>query len=196
MSRPTSSRCPICSISFSVTESSAVVGPGVRHLGRHDAVFSDHTDVRPTMMALLGLKDSYVHDGRVLAEWLESSALPQGIKQRQEDFIELAEDYKQLNAPLGKLGRKSLVYANRSVTSDDKTYAKYLKKIADITNQRDALASQIKTALYGAAFNHEPVHEGDEDDLGHRARPLIDQVEDLAEQDHDRGHDHDRHLED
>ena len=121
---------------------------------------------------------------------------PQGIKQRQEDFIELAEDYKQLNAPLGKLGRKSLVYANRSVTSDDKTYAKYLKKIADITNQRDALASQIKTALYGAAFNHEPVHEGDEDDLGHRARPLIDQVEDLAEQDHDRGHDHDRHLED
>ena len=108
----------------------------------------------------------------------------------------MAEDYKQLNAPLGKLGRKSLVYANRSVTSDDKTYAKYLKKIADITNQRDALASQIKTALYGAAFNHEPVHEGDEDDLGHRARPLIDQVEDLAEQDHDRGHDHDRHLED
>jgi hypothetical protein len=61
-------------------------------------VFSDHTDVRPTLMALLGLKDDYVHDGRVLAEWLESSALPQGIKQRQEDFIELAEDYKQLNA--------------------------------------------------------------------------------------------------
>ena len=72
----------------------AAVGPGVRHLGRHDAVFSDHTDVRPTMMALLGLKDSYVHDGRVLAEWLVSSALPQGIKQRQEDFIR-AEDYKQ-----------------------------------------------------------------------------------------------------
>ncbi len=172
------------------------VGPGVRNLGRHDAVFSDHTDVRPTLIALLGLKDDYVHDGRVLAEWLESSALPQGIKQRQEDFIELAEDYKQLNAPLGKLGRKSLVYANRSVTSDDKTYAKYLKKIADITNQRDALANQIKTALNGAAFNHQPVHEGDEDGLGHRARALIDQVEDLAGQDHDHGHDHDRHLED
>ena len=168
----------------------AAVGPGVRHLGRHDAVFSDHTDVRPTMMALLGLKDSYVHDGRVLAEWLVSSALPQGIKQRQEDFIELAEDYKQLNAPLGKLGRKSLVYANRSVTSDDTTYAKYLKKIADITSKRDALASQMKTVLNDAAFNQQPVHEGDEDGLGHRARALIDQVEDLAEQNHD--HDHDR----
>ena len=142
------------------------------------------------MMALLGLKDSYVHDGRVLAEWLVPSALPQWIKQRQEDFFELAEDYKQLNAPLGKLGRKSLVYANRSVTSDDTTYAKYLKRIADITNQRDALASQIKTVLNDAAFNQRPVHEGDEDGLGHRARALIDQVEDLAEQNHD--HDHDR----
>ncbi|MGB8105931.1 MAG: hypothetical protein WCF47_16840 [Pseudolabrys sp.] len=153
-------------------------------------MFSDHTDVRPTMMALLGLKDSYVHDGRVLAEWLVSSALPQGIKQRQEDFIELAEDYKQLNAPLGKLGRKSLVYANRSVTSDDTTYAKYLKKIADITSKRDALASQMKTVLNDAAFNQRPVHEGDQDGLGHRARALIDQVEDLAGQnhDHDRAH--------
>jgi len=174
----------------------AAVGPGVRHLGRHDAVFSDHTDVRPTLMALLGLKDDYVHDGRVLAEWLESSALPQGIKQRQEDFIELAEDYKQLNAPLGKLGRKSLVYANRSITSDDKTYGKYLKTIADITSQRDALVSQIKSVLNDAAFNHQPAHEGDENGLGHRARALIDQVEDLAGQDHDRGHDHDRPLED
>ena len=175
----------------------AAVGPGVRHLGRHDAVFSDHTDVRPTLIALLGLKDSYGHDGRVLAEWLEPSALPQGIKQRQEDFIELAEDYKQLNAPLGKLGRKSLVYANRSITSDDKTYAKYLKKIADITDQRDALASQIKTVLDGAAFNQQPVHEGGEDGLGHRARALTDQVEDLAGQDRDRSREHDdRQLED
>jgi hypothetical protein len=54
---------------------------------------------------------------------------------------------------------------------------------------------QIKTVLNGAAFNHQPVHEGDEDGLGHRARALIDQVEDLAGQ-NDRGHDHDRHLED
>jgi hypothetical protein len=45
-----------------------MVGPGVQRLGRDDAVFSDHTDVRPTMLALLGLKDSYVHDGRVLSE--------------------------------------------------------------------------------------------------------------------------------
>jgi len=156
-------------------------------------VFSDHTDVRPTMMVLLGLKDSYVHDGRVLAEWLESSALPKGIKQRQEHFIELAEDYKQLNAPLGSLGRNSLVYANRSVTADDASYAKYLLKIADITAQRDALAAQIKTALDNAAFNQKSVGEDVEDDLGHRARSLIASVEDLAGRSHDHNHNQESH---
>ena len=166
-----------------------MVGPGVRHLGRQDAVFSDHTDVRPTMLALLGLKDDYVHDGRVLAEWIDTHALPHGIRQRSEDFIELAEVYKQLNAPLGLLGRKSLVYANRSVTSDDATYMHYLTKIGEITAQRDALAGQIKTALENAAFNGQPVGEHTEDGLGSQARRLIDKVEDLAEQHHD----HDRH---
>jgi hypothetical protein len=39
----------------------AMVGPGVKQLGRNDEVFTDHADVRPTLMALLGLKDDYVH---------------------------------------------------------------------------------------------------------------------------------------
>lgn len=164
-----------------------LVGPGVRHLGRHDAVFSDHTDVRPTMLALVGLKDDYVHDGRVLAEWMDTHALPQGIRQRSEEFIELAQVYKQLNAPLGRLGRKSLVYANRSVTADDATYMRYLVKIGDITAQRNSLAAQIKVALNGAAFNHQPVDEGTEGGLSHRARALIDRVEDMAEQKDDHG---------
>jgi arylsulfatase A-like enzyme len=159
----------------------AMVGPGVEPLGRHDAVFSDHTDVRPTMLALLGLKDSYVHDGRVLSEWMEQRALPPGIRQRLDNFVELAAVYKQLNAPLGQLGRASLVYANRSVTDVDKVYARYLAKVSDITNQRNNLASDIKTVLDGAAFRNQPVDEDSEDGLGHRAQDLIDRVKDLAE---------------
>jgi hypothetical protein len=158
-----------------------MVGPGVRQLGRHDAQFTDHTDVRPTVMALLGLKDDYVHDGRVVAEWLHHTALPHGISARTEDFVELAQVFKQLNAPKGALGRASLVYANRSITSTDKVYARYLARIGDITNRRDALATSIKTVLNDAAFNNRPVSEGSEDGLGHRARALIDQVQDLAE---------------
>jgi len=159
----------------------AMAGPGVRRLGRDDSVFSDHTDVRPTMLALLGLKDDYLHDGRVLAEMMSERALPDGISDHREDFIELARVYKQLNAPLGSVGRNSLVYANRSITSDDVTYGKYLAKIADITTRRDALASQIKTALDEAAFGNKPVGEHGGDELAERARGIIDQVEDLTE---------------
>jgi hypothetical protein len=54
----------------------AMVGPGVQNLGRYDGVFSDHTDLRPTIVTLVGLKDDYVHEGRVLIEILEPHALP------------------------------------------------------------------------------------------------------------------------
>ena len=163
----------------------AMVGPGVRPLGRDDAVFTDHADVRPTIMALLGLKDDYVHEGRVVAEWMQQKALPDGIQDRREDFIELAQIYKQLNAPLGQLGRASLVWSNHSVTGTDKIYARYLKRIGEITEERNELGSQIKTVLNNAEFHNQPVGEGAEDGLGHRARRLIDEVSDMAERDRD-----------
>jgi hypothetical protein len=156
-----------------------VVGPGINNLGRNDDVFSDHTDVRPTMMALLGLTDDYVHDGRVIAEWIHQGALPSGIRHGREDFVELAAIYKQLNAPLGQLGRASMVFANRSITSDDKVYGRYLDKIGDITEDRNELVDQIKQVLNAAAFHNRPV-DG-EDDLGRRAKGLIDRVKDLAD---------------
>jgi len=164
----------------------AMVGPGVRQLGRDDAVFTDHTDVRPTLMALLGLTDDYVHEGRVVAEFMQQSALPPGIRNAHENFVELARVFKQLNAPKGELGRASLVWSNRSIASNDKVYGRYLARIADITNDRNALAGQIKTVLTNAAFHNKPVNEGSEDGLGHRAQQMIDEVKDLADHDHDR----------
>jgi hypothetical protein len=163
----------------------AMVGPGVKPLGRHDAVFSDHTDVRPTVMALVGLTDDYVHDGRVVAEFMNEGALPQGIRKSRENFVELAQVFKQLNAPKGELGRASLVWSNHSVTATDKIYARYLKRIGDITADRDQLASRIKTVLNNAGFHGQPVDEEAEDGLGHRARAMIEQVKDLAERDRD-----------
>jgi hypothetical protein len=164
----------------------AMVGPGVKNLGRTDTVFSDHADVRPTMLTLLGLKDDYVHDGRVLAEWLDNNVLPQGIHHGRGAYIELADVYKQLNAPLGLLGRKSMVYANRSIIGSDATYANYLSTIGTITSERNSLATKIKTALDDAAFGNKPVGENSE--LGQHARALIDQVENLADGEGYRGH--------
>jgi len=156
-----------------------VVGPGINNLGRNDDVFSDHADVRPTMMALIGLTDDYVHDGRVIAEWIHQGALPSGIRRGREDFVELAAIYKQLNAPLGQLGRASMVFANRSITAGDKVYGRYLDKIGGITEDRNELVDQIKQVLNAAAFHNRPV-DG-EDDLGQRAKGLIDRVKNLAE---------------
>jgi arylsulfatase A-like enzyme len=163
----------------------AMVGPGVQPLGRNDEVFTDHADVRPTIMALLGLKDDYVHEGRVVAEWMQPHALPDGIRDARENFTELAEVFKQLDAPKGELGRASLRWSNRSVTAPDKVYARYLRQIGEISAQRDELAGQIKTVLDNAAFHNQPVSEGAEDELDHRAKALIDQVKDLAEREHD-----------
>jgi hypothetical protein len=155
----------------------AMVGPGVQKQGRNDKVFSDHTDIRPTVMALLGLQDDYIHDGRVLVEDLDEHALPKGTE--DDDFVELARVYKQLNAPLGSVGVNSLKFANRSITGDDVTYGKYLKTIGDITATRDQLAAQFKTVLNGAAFGTSK-GEHENDHLIERAKRLIDQVEDLA----------------
>ena len=169
----------------------AMAGPGVKRQGRDDSVFSDHTDMRPTMLALVGLKDDYVHDGRVLAEKLDEQALPQGIHNGRESFVELATAYKQLTAPLGSVGMNSLVFANRSIVADDTTYANYLATLGTITTDRDALAAEIRTALDNAAFGGQRVDEHAEDGLVGRANRIIDQVEDLAVgHDHDHGHDH------
>src|SRR5262249_338632 len=110
----------------------AMAGPGVRRLGRDDSVFSDHTDVRPTMPSLLGLTDTYVHDGRVLIEAIEESARPHSLRQNQEHFLALARVYKQINAPLGSFALNSLDFANRSITASDGIYANYLSTITNI----------------------------------------------------------------
>jgi hypothetical protein len=162
-----------------------MVGPGVRHQGRNDRVFSDHTDLRPTALVLLGLKDDYVSDGRVLAEKLERRALPDSLAPRDDeedsDFIELARVYKQLNAPLGTLGKNSLALATRSIKSTDTTYAWFLSQIVPLTAERDGLAGEIKLALAAAEFGNRSTRDFRADVLITRAKALLDRVEDLAE---------------
>jgi hypothetical protein len=160
-----------------------MVGPGVRNQGRNDRVFSDHTDLRPTALVLLGLKDDYVSDGRVLVEKLEERALPSSIESHQNDedndFVELARVYKQLTAPLGELSRSSLALATRSITGTDTTYAWFLSEIGAITTERDQLIGEIKPALAAAEFGNRPVRDFSADVLIARARALIDKVADV-----------------
>jgi hypothetical protein len=150
-----------------------MVGPGVQNQGRFDAIFSDHTDLRPTILALVGLKDDYVHDGRVLVENLDPHVLPKAVRESYSAYVALAQAYKQVNATKGSVGVNSLFYANQAVTSDDATYAKYLTTIGAITTERDQLASQMITLLNGAAFEGKPID-------GSAAAPLIEQAQQLV----------------
>jgi hypothetical protein len=163
-----------------------MAGPGVARQGRFDGVFSDHTDLRPTVMALLGLKDQYVHDGRVLVENLEAHALPHSLRDSLFAYTALAQAYKQINATKGPLGVNSLVAANRAITGNDAAYNQFLIRIGAITTERDELASQMIALLNGAAFENKPIgFRDDVFDLVEQARRLTDKVEDMAESEHE-----------
>ena len=162
-----------------------IVGPGVRPLGVNSEVFSDHTDVRPTMLALVGLKDSYVHDGRVLIEKLEDRALPAAIAGAKDRFADLAAAYKELNAPLGALSRNSLKVASAAIEGGDAAYDNYLRDVAGVTAARDRIAGEIKVALDDAAFHNHRIDDDRAEHLIARARAIIDQVADMAERNRD-----------
>jgi hypothetical protein len=119
--------------------------------------WADHTDIRPTIMALTGLKDDYVEDGRVLVEDLTV----QPGATRGAGFRVLAACYKQLNSSVGLFGTDVLTadtsaLATGSVT-DDRNYIQQARRIAQLGSQRDQLATTIKNALYHAEFDDTPI---------------------------------------
>ena len=160
-----------------------IVGPGVRH-NADDTTWIDHTDVRPTMLSLLGLQDSYTHDGRVLIDQLDASAVPQALRAHRETLRRLGEVYKQLNAPFGEFGSSMLLASTKAVksgsTTDDATYVRLEDGISSLTAARDALAGQIKSSLDGAAFSDEALNEQQAKGFIADAQSLIDRAATLA----------------
>ncbi len=140
------------------------VGPGVAKNAQLSGDFySDHTDLRPSMLALLGLKDSYVSDGRVLTELLKKSALPQAVKTGTR-MEELGQIDKQINAPFGQFAQDTLkasTAALASSSSGDATYVGIENQLKALGDQRDALAGQIRLALWNAEFNDQPISQQD-----------------------------------
>ena len=144
--------------------------------------FSDHTDVRPTVLALLGLHDDYKHDGRVLFEALDRSALPESLRSHFDTLLSLGRIYKRINAPFGDLGLMSLkvsTFALASSSSGDSTYTSLENKIAAWRAQRDALASQMRTIL-DAALNNKTISDEQAEELIERGKALLDQVNNCA----------------
>jgi len=156
-----------------------IVGPGVKNLGvtKPGDFFTDHVDLRPTLMALTGLTDDYQHDGRVITEILDENVLPKSLKAHRDTLEDLGQVYKQINAPFGKLAQDTLkvsTYAITSTSTGDAVYTNLEGKIADWTDERDGIAAQMQQLLDEAEFGGVPVNE-------RAARQLIDQAQDLLE---------------
>jgi len=146
-----------------------LAGPGVASLGVDNSTWSDHTDIQPTMMALLGLKDDYAPDGRVLGEVIESSALPPAMLASYPLLSRLGQVYTQIEAAVGEFGIATLTASTRALASHsagDRTYTAIENQLVRLGDARDALAAQMQAALLGAEFGGRP--------LGHKtARKLI-----------------------
>jgi hypothetical protein len=158
-----------------------IVGPGVKNLGLDGSAANagpssagpdsgqvtvpgsgttgtwvDETDIRPTMMYLLGLRDDYEHDGRVVTQVLANpnSALT------GRGMTALGDCYKQLNSSVGEFGTATLQASTKAIESNsagDKQYLKTNRVLAGLNIGRDQVAGVIKNDLEAAAFQNAPV---------------------------------------
>jgi hypothetical protein len=151
-----------------------IVGPGVKARG-DNGTWVDHTDLRPTILTLLGLTDDYTHDGRVITPLLTTSALPQSLRAHNEKLDELAASYKQVNAPLGRFGLDMIKVSDTALRSSDERYEELEDAISSLTSQRDSLAAQMRAMLEAAAFSDKPIDN-------QQAKSLISQADDLLAQ--------------
>jgi arylsulfatase A-like enzyme len=136
-----------------------IVGPGVRPLGRFGEIFGDHTDIRPTILRLVGLTDDYAHDGRVLFEALADHAVPLSLRSHQDTLSKLAEAYKAINAPNGDLGFNTLTgISTEALKGDDATYTLLEAQIRAVTARRNEIAGQMIEMLEDAAFKGQPIN--------------------------------------
>ena len=158
-----------------------MVGPGVAQNGVDSTTWTDHTNLRSTILTLTGLKDDYASDGHVIVQALDRRALPNAL---QGSIIPKLEDaYEQVNAPFGAFSAATLkasTVALESNTAGDATYTSIEGSIQSLTTQRDALATLIKTALNSATFNGTPVNPAQAQSWIDQANALITQAQALS----------------
>ena len=156
-----------------------MVGPGVTNLGIDSTTWSDHSDIRPTIIVLLGLKDDYAHDGRALTEDLDGWATPAAVK-LNGGYDKIAVMYKQLDAAVGQFGLATLIVSTDAVASgnasDDSRYAALENQLSSLNTQRDALAVQMNGLLEKAEFGGQPITEQQAHALVTQGQSLLDQA--------------------
>lgn len=160
-----------------------IVGPGVKAANVDNHTWSDHTDIRPTMMSLLGLRDDYYQDGRVITQALTGGGPhPHGATKLKE----LGTVYKQLDAPVGQFGRDTLQYSTAALLSgnagNDSAYANAERRLSSLANDRGEVVNKIRDVLGDAEFKGYNVDESRAESLIQQARSLLARAHALASQ--------------
>ncbi len=166
-----------------VTTWLGLVGPGIDNIGVDPTTWSDHTDIRPTLMVLLGLKDDYSHDGRALTEEFSGWARPAATR-KSDGYIKVAQAYKQLDAAVGQFGLATLTASTRAIESgnsvDDGTYTSLENQLGSLISQRNILAAEMIGMLEGAEFDGMPISESQAQSLVSQGQDLIAEALSLA----------------
>ncbi|HET7465235.1 MAG TPA: hypothetical protein VFL29_01100 [Candidatus Dormibacteraeota bacterium] len=160
-----------------------MVGPGVTNLGVDGSTWSDHTDLRPTIMALTGLHDDYSHDGRVLTEDLDGWARPAATRLNGA-FAKLAVIYKQIDASVGQFALSTLAASTQAIesgsASDDSRYVNLENQLISLNSQRNALAAQMISLLEAAEFNGQALTQQQVQPLVAQGQALLTQASSLG----------------
>jgi hypothetical protein len=91
----------------------------------------------------------------VLTEVIKPGALPKAMRADTRLLLRLGDVCTQINAAVGEFGLNTLSASTRALASDsakDSTYNKIENQLIKLGDERDAIASQMKSELLGAAF--------------------------------------------
>ncbi len=137
----------------------------------------EETDIRPTLLYLLGLKDDYESDGHVITAALTdpSSAL--------EATANLAKGYDQINSSVGQFATDTLIADTHALATgsaaNDSAYEDAQAALQQLAADRDTAAAPIKQVLNNAAAGITPSHGQITSGLAH-VRELLRRAAHLA----------------
>jgi hypothetical protein len=115
--------------------------------------WTDETDIRPTIISLVGLHDDYQSDGRVISQVLAKPAPTIA----SPTVKALGACYKQLNSSVGLFGTSTLEASTRALEStspNDQVYTGTEAALSLLDRARDVVAGQIKNSFQAAEFSH------------------------------------------
>jgi hypothetical protein len=113
--------------------------------------WSDEPDIRPTLLSLVGLRDDYRSDGRVITEIMRH--VPRALAGTQA----LGEVFKQLNSAVGDFGTDTMIADSAALasgsSSNDQQWIRTEQALRGLGFARTIVATRISQTLNAAAFD-------------------------------------------